>query len=78
MHKLFQLTKERETANPQLGITGLDNLDVTNDRTYLQNNSLAKRQMKQSMTKNNLRALDRHTGAFHDKDVSADFSINKT
>ena len=30
------------------------------------------------MTKNNLRALDRHTGAFHDKDVSADFSINKT
>jgi hypothetical protein len=30
------------------------------------------------MTKYNLRAFDRYTGAFQDKDVSADFSINKT
>ncbi len=33
---------------------------------------------EKGITQNNLRMFDKITGAFQDKDVSADFSINKT
>jgi hypothetical protein len=40
--------------------------------------TLVKKNVEKTITKNNLRMFDKITGAFQDKDVSADFSINKT
>ena len=81
---LFKITSKATddagvSPNNLLGVSGIEQLDVTQDKSQL---SMAKKKGQKKgakvITQNNLRKFDKITGAFQDKDVSADFSINKT
>ena len=85
--KIFNLFKvttkmnEDEAISPNnlLGVSGIEQLEVTQDKSHLNyTRKKIRKKGAKGITQNNLRMFDKITGAFQDKDVSADFSINKT
>ena len=60
-----------------LGVSGIDYLDQTIDRTVANSRSpLMRAQAK--VSKKLLKEFDKQTGAFLNKDITEDFSVNKT
>lgn len=57
--------------NAILGMSGIDNLDQTINKTLLTNK-------RPKVTAKALKEFDKMTGSFQNKDISEDFSVNKT
>lgn len=52
-----------------LGMSGIDNLDQTMNKTFSK---------RPKVTAKALKEFDKMTGSFQNKDISEDFSVNKT
>ena len=59
-------------AKALLGVSGIDTLDQTINKTIALNAKRSK------VTVKTLKEFDKQTGSFQNKDISEDFSVNKT